>query len=274
MSPPPPAALARHVTLPSPFPARPLTVPPLVRPRGSLVAPAPASRPCALVAAHSRLLPSYRTFERPQPRSFGGGRHVTASPPLRRPLTANISPAHTRASRRRRPVRRPLSTSPFPRPARSNYDLRLAHVRPPLPHRGLGYPTPAPLFKAPCLLAFRWTNTAEHVPCVPANGVGPRRPARCPSQPPTPLPPHPCVPCPQPPAPRAARTGSLANPRPRCARGSRIASCAPSPSRAIVAIVAGARLASPSPSYTAAAALELGDVELVSDAACAKVDED
>ncbi|KAJ7099993.1 hypothetical protein B0H15DRAFT_998703 [Mycena belliarum] len=42
----------------------------------------------------------------------------------------------------------------------------------------------------------------------------------------------------------------------RCPGGAAAAaSCAPSPSRAIVAIVAGARLASPSPSYTAAAAL-------------------
>ncbi|KAJ7099988.1 hypothetical protein B0H15DRAFT_998697 [Mycena belliarum] len=50
---------------------------------------------------------------------------------------------------------------------------------------------------------------------------------------------------------RGARAARASLPR----RAAAAASCAPSPSRAIVAIVAGARLASPSPSYTAAAAL-------------------
>ncbi|KAJ7099992.1 hypothetical protein B0H15DRAFT_998702 [Mycena belliarum] len=53
---------------------------------------------------------------------------------------------------------------------------------------------------------------------------------------------------------RGARAARASLPR----RAAAAASCAPSPSRAIVAIVAGARLASPSPSYTAAAALVLG----------------
>ncbi|KAJ7061899.1 hypothetical protein B0H15DRAFT_958853 [Mycena belliarum] len=184
--------------------------------------------------------------------------------------------------------------SSLPSPARSNYDMCSAHVVPPLPHRVAGYPASAPIYHAMRPHAFPWINTAQHVPCVSTNGAGPQRLAHPPSQPLTPLPPPTRPPRPQPPARRAARTDSPANPRPRCARGSRVAapacpyhlaSARPSHSPQTHVIV-------PSPNHTAAAAHlpaalhgsctrnaasaspRIGLARFRADAACAKKDKE
>ncbi|KAJ7075443.1 hypothetical protein B0H15DRAFT_956445 [Mycena belliarum] len=256
-----------------PPPAAPILTPPSL---ARSPAPAPRVVPCAHAAVRGRppsAAPS-RESSCPSHRSFLGQSANSRTAPLAHAAALTVPPFALMPSLSGRPARshshiaspshialpslgppfasrRPPSAVPLPRhshgirirdPAerlstRRSRTRTASHVTSPGPAtRGaLAYPATA----TPSPLAFRWHNTTEH---VSTHGPSPRRSAR---RPPSPsLPPRP---------PRHNRPPCRAQTRPRIR-------------------ARGARFASPSPGHTAAAALVLGDVERVSDAADANKD--
>ncbi|KAJ7063791.1 hypothetical protein B0H15DRAFT_974525 [Mycena belliarum] len=281
---PPPVACYAAPAVPRP-PSNHLVSRSLPRPRVSLHAPTPPS----VVSALCRPLPTHPCAVSPLRSSEADTYKVPPSLPIAHAEALAVRLAGSSPPRIGRPARC-LSPSPLPRHAHTTTPLKRSSARrlrtrtpsfatPPLP-RCSTRRSRTPL-QAQHPLAFCGTNASGHIICFPAIGVGSRRRARRPSPPSNPLPPRPCVPCPQPPARPAARTVSPANSRPKCARGSRIAAPSSLVRRLLLppAIARDrlhrrrARPSVPVPSLTAAAALVLGDVELVSGAACANQDE-
>ncbi|KAJ7082064.1 hypothetical protein B0H15DRAFT_803433 [Mycena belliarum] len=157
-----------------PFLARPRSVPPLAR-RARCSGPRLA--PCAFAPSRRRRRPlpphTAHSSSLSPARSSAAGKPTASTPPTSGRIACSLLAHAHRVAVALSGARCPRRRFHIPH-AQATYDLRSAQDHPPLPHRVVGYLALASLFKAPRRLAFRGTNTAEHLPCVPTHGAGAR----------------------------------------------------------------------------------------------------